>query len=183
MTLPLIITDLDFTPDCNLYEHIVSQHLKNHYTLNGHNFKIEETKNRDLDRLYQAALDKARTIFTSLELLSNNSRSCWAYVSNKDFNRNYIHHHIKTSVINMVYYLYSPKTENYRDGAIAIYKKDEKESEIFSYKPRTGDLLIMPSWLLHSPLCTQSEEHRVAVNMEIMCSYNPYHLIFSLNLL
>ena len=169
--LPLIITEIDnYVPPPTLYDHIVNQHLKNHYNSITNNFKIEETKSGDLDRLYQAALNKASKMFKSLELLPNNSRDCWAYVSNKDFNRNDIHHHIRTSVINMVYYLNASKLENYRDGAISIYKNKDLESEIFCYKPRARDLLIMPNWLLHSPLLTSSKDYRIAINMEIMCN-------------
>ena len=171
--LPLIISEINnYVPPPTLYDHIVNQHLKTHYNSISNSFKIEETKNGDLDRLYQAALNKAGEMYKILEILPNNSRNCWAYVSNIDFNRNSIHNHIRTSVINMVYYLYASKSESYRDGAISIYKDTDLESEIFCYKPRTGDLLIMPNWLLHSPLYTQSNIHRVAVNMEIMCKYN-----------
>ena len=170
--LPFIITDIDnYVPPTTLYDHIVNQHLENRYDTINHNFKIEETNNGDLDRLYQAALDKTREVFTTLELLPNNCRDCFAYVSNIDFNRNKIHHHIKTSVINMVYYLNDTKLEGYRDGAISVYENNDLDSEVFCYKPRTGDLIIFPNWLLHSPLYTQSKTHRVAVNMEIICNY------------
>ena len=170
--LPLIITDLDnYVPPPILYDHIVNQHLRNQYDDISNSFKIEETKNGDLDRLYQAALNKAEDLFTTLEVLPNNCRDCFAYVSNIDFNRHSIHHHIRTSIINMVYYLNDTKLESYRDGAISIYEGHDLDSEIFCYKPRTGDLIIMPNWLLHSPLYTQSKSHRVAINMEIICNY------------
>ena len=167
-SLPLIITDIDnYTPPQTLYDHIVAQHIKTQY-IKGNNFKIKDTKEKDLDNLYQHALNKISLMF-NFKLLDSNSRDCWAYVLNKGSSRNGIHNHNRTSVINMVYYLYVPKSKDYRDGAIAIYENENENSELFCYRPRTGDLLVMPNWLLHNPLITHCEEYRISINMEIMC--------------
>ena len=66
--LPLIISEINnYVPPPTLYDHIVNQHLKTHYNSISNSFKIEETKNGDLDRLYQAALNKAGEMYKILE--------------------------------------------------------------------------------------------------------------------
>lgn len=176
--LPLIITDLKFLPrHPDLHTFIVNQFFewrKDPLCTDNINasFILRDNEFNDLKTLYDLTLAKIKTLYPPYVLKPTNSSACWAYVSNKDSNTSLIHHHIRTATINAVFYLSPSTLEKYNDGAIGIYSNKTPDSEVFVYKPRQNDLIIMPSWLLHRPLPTAGERHRVAINMEIQCSYD-----------
>lgn len=165
--LPIYIFNIGEHPDRSmLSQSVINAHLQRQYKT-GNNVKI--TFNEDLfDGIYQKVLDIADDLFGGLQLLENNKRTCWGYVTNKDFYRGGIHAHIRSSVINSVYYLQVPETKSYREGGISFYNGEDQE--VFCYKPKVGDLLIFPNYLKHQPHQSHTEDFRIAINMEIMCA-------------
>ena len=167
--LPVYIQTLELDlPLDKMHDDIIDKHSKYKYSI-GNNFMIED-ENGYIDKLYEAFLQESIKLLGNFELRSSNKRACWAYVTNCDHYRGGIHDHIRTSVINAVYYLRMPKTDNLRDGSISFYDRNDKET--FWYKPRTSDLVIFPNYLRHEPNPVSTKEHRVAINMEIQCNYN-----------
>ena len=170
MILPVWITNLPKIENFQFhYVDLVEQH--NRFVeskLRGNSFIIDDS-NKVWDHLYSQFLNKVTELFGPLTLLSNNKRAVWLYPANKDWYRGGIHNHMKTSVINGVYYFSMPETDNYRDGSIAFY--DDNDNEIWIYKPRECDLLIFPNYLKHQPLPVKTEKYRFAINMEIFCTW------------
>lgn len=152
-------------PYSDLIDYTIDQHLNHTYDQHGHSFALQDTRNQDFDGLYNVFLDHCYDLFPSLELKPNNSRQAWAYVSNCDDYRSNIHNHSRTCTINGVFYLNVPRNRDYRDSSISFY--DAEKSEIFTYKPVTGDLIIFPHYLLHNPNPNSSPEYRIAINMEV----------------
>lgn len=179
--LPIIIEKIDFDGDRKkLYDELVSQHLQFRYTPNtdplldsGLSFPAKDNANKDLARLYNRMLQKAYKYFPELVLSTENSTQCWVYCISKDDRRAAPcitpHDHIKTSSINTVYYLCKSDEGDERDGAIAFFEPQPNNMvrEIGFYKPKQDEIILMPNWLMHSPLITQSKEYRVSINMEI----------------
>ena len=160
-------------PRLNHWEHyynsIVEQHLNSKYG-KSLNFAILEDKYGELSKLYDSFLLKAEKAFGPLKILENNSRKCAAYVGRGDDYRSSPHHHMKTSVINAVYYFSVPTAKYPRDGGIAFY--DDNKKEIYYHQPKEEDLLMFPNYLIHMPLPISSPNvYRIAINMEIMCEW------------
>lgn len=164
--IPLYIFNLGEHPNKSsmaqgiIYEHARRDPMYNKgFPLNG---------NREsLDELYNQLLLITEDLFGSLQLLANNRRTCWAYITNKDVYSGGIHDHIHTSTINAVYYLQVPKTKTYKEGGISFYDKDD--NEVLCFKPRAGDLVIFPNFLKHQPHQSHTFDFRIAINMEIVC--------------
>lgn len=165
--LPIYIFNIGAHPERNIMSQgVINTHLQKEYTT-GNNTQV--ITNKDLfDGLYQKMFDIADDLFGGVQLLENNKRTCWAYVTNKDFYRGGIHEHTRTSVVNSVYYLQVPETKSYREGGISFYNGEDQE--VFCYKPKVGDLLIFPNYLKHQPHQSHTEDFRIAINMEIMCN-------------
>ena len=165
----IFITNLPLIKDWEFHYNDLSNQCHNYVgPWMQNNFPIKDTTGI-WDNLYQQFLDKTVELFGSLEIFPSNKRTCWLYMSNKNYYKGGIHDHVKTSVINAVYYFSVPFTSNEKDGAIAFYNTDHKE--IFFYKPKEGDLLIFPNYFLHQPLPTSSEKYRFSINMEIQCTW------------
>lgn len=164
--LPLYIFNIGEHPNkSSMAQSVIYEHAKYVYT-KGNSFPL--TSNREsFDELYRKLLEISEDLFGSLRLLENNKRTCWAYLTNKDFYRGGIHDHMRTSIINAVYYLQVPKTKSYKEGGISFY--DEGNNEVFCFKPRAGDLVIFPNYLKHQPHQSNTDDFRIAINMEIMC--------------
>ena len=148
-----------------MVQSVIFEHTKYVYE-QGNNFSLN--RNIELfDELYRKMFEISENLFDGLRLLENNKRTCWADITNKDFYRGGIHNHMRTSVINAVYYLQVPKTKSYKEGGISFY--DDANNEMFCFKPRVGDLVIFPNYLKHQPHQSHTDDFRIAINMEIMC--------------
>jgi hypothetical protein len=151
-----------------MYSIAVDKH-KNYVYTRGNNFPITAQDDTDniFDNLYQQFFDRAVNLFGPLELDAKNARTCWAYITNKDFYRGGIHDHMRTSTINSVFYVNAPQTNKYRDGVLSFY--NQRNTEMFTYTPQAGELIIFPNYFKHQPLQMFTDEYRVSINMEIRC--------------
>ena len=148
---------------CN--EHISSLHTDPKYKTQWYTFKLNEYSD-EFDKLYSCFLEKCIETFGDIEIEKTNSRSCWAQVSNKELNQHIgRHNHIHTSVINSVYYFSVPDKNT---GHVIFYDGDD---EVY-YQPVEGTLLVFPNHLDHRALHCDSNDYRIAINMEIKCRNN-----------
>ena len=83
-------------------------------------------------------------------------------IENDNLSFNRFHNHIKTSTINSVLYLKSPKG----CGLDIEYDNKVKFIEADSY-----DFLIFPNWLNHRPVIS-NKESRISLNLELSCNEN-----------
>jgi len=134
--------------------------------LKGNSFPIIDSTVA-FDSLYSEFFDIASKELGPLELESDNIRICWGYVTNKNFYKGGIHHHKRTSTINAVYYLAVPSTDTEMEGSISFY--NDLRKEIYNIKPKPGDLVMFPNYLLHQPHQSFTDDYRISVNMEIIC--------------
>lgn len=150
------------------YNFLVTEYLDRKDSMGDNaNFLISKHDNF-CNILYNNFVKECTGIFGNINFTQDNSKNCWAYVSNKFFYSSFIHDHVETSVINGVYYLHVPEfSEDTKKSSISFY--DSNNNEIWNYKPRTDDLLIFPNFLKHKPWPPNSEEFRIAINMEIKC--------------
>ena len=168
--IPIFITNLEYDiPSYYLYHSLVEQHKVTECYKIGHSFPIENVDKNILNGLYFRFLYKAQKILGPFNLSEKNITTCWAYMTNKDHYMGGIHNHVRSSTINGVYYLNVPHTEDEKEGIITFF--DDNDKELFWYKPRKGDLVIMPNFMKHEPKPISTEEYRVAINMEILCDY------------
>lgn len=154
-------------PDLQLPSFVVNQHDSAEYKTSN-NFALARSNrvlDQFLDSVYDQFLERAQTIFGPFTLAPDNSRQPWAYVTNMAHYLGGIHEHKQTSTINAVYYMWMPKTKSERDGAICFY--DDQLVETYCLKPKTGDLVMFPNYLLHQPLPCPTFDYRVAINLEI----------------
>ena len=167
----IVITSLPRLEPWDYYYNDLCSQLKSDraqlFLTRGNNFKIRD-RDGTWDRLYQKFLEKTQELLGPLHIHANNKRDCWCYASNKDFYRSGIHNHMRTSIINAVYYFSIPTIDDERDSAISFY--DDNKKEVWYYKPKECDLLIFPNYLKHQPLPTISEKYRISINLEIMCN-------------
>lgn len=133
----------------------------------GYTFAIRDPHN-DFSWLYNTCFAIVKDLFGPFTLSVKQKNCCWANVYNKDgyngkgFISN-MHHHLRTSTINLVYYLNIPNDEEKNTGGLMILHENRE----YIFYPDNMDLLIMPSWLPHEPLPHRSPENRIAINMEI----------------
>jgi hypothetical protein len=151
-----------------LYKAIVKEH-KN-YLLTSKpedslNFLLGDAYSNLIEDIYKALINSSQNIFGKLLMQDNNKKVGWAYVSNKNDFRTNIHHHLWTSTINGVYYLNVPTNDS---GQIQFY--DNAENVIYTHQPVTDEMIIFPNYLLHQPLKSNSDEYRIAINIEIKCN-------------
>ena len=115
-------------------------------------------------KLYNKFLSLSQKNFGPFNLLKNNSNKCWSLLTNRDNYASVTHDHIKTSIINSVYYLSVPE----KKGNIQFFI-DEKW---FNYQPEENELLILPNYLKHNTTKNDTEEWRIRINMEILCTFD-----------
>lgn len=117
--------------------------------------------NSCLKELYSIFLEKSKDLFGEITLTDKNTDRCWINISSRNDN-NLKHNHLTTSVINGVYYLSVPELNS---GKIT-FSHDKLE---LSYQPKENYLVIFPNYLDHLPSCCDSDNFRIAINMEINC--------------
>ena len=129
-------------------------------TVGKFNFKLD-SKYKDLITSLSKTFINVVNKTYNLNII-NKDLDVWAYVSNKDYYNSEIHNHATTATINGVYYLNVP---NAKGGELEFY--DEHKNKLTSVKPKTNDLLIFDGTLNHKPLPCNSDEYRIALNIEI----------------
>ena len=128
----------------------------------GYTFELED---KTFDTLYDTFVIICKNIFGELYISEHNRKLCWANVYNCDSYRSNLHHHLRTSTINSVFYLKIPPDNSPNaSGLRTVYKNTN-----YVFIPDELDLVIMPSWLPHEPLPHNSKENRIAINMELRC--------------
>lgn len=147
-----------------LYDLIIEDH-KNYVYPNGiYNFKLDDKYKEFNEDLYNKFLLFCESLFGKLELLEQNQKNCWAYVSNKDSIECIVHDHLRTAILNGVYYLTIPDNTT---GSLDFF--DNEMNIIYTHFPKEGELLLFPPYLLHKPNISNSDKYRIAINMEIIC--------------
>lgn len=148
-----------------LYDLLVADH-KNYVYFDGvYNFKLDDKYKEFTEDLYNEFLLFCESLFGKLELLEQNKKDCWAYISNKDTKECIVHDHLRTAVLNGVYYLNIPDKNS---GSLDFF--DDNMNIIYTHYPKEGELLIFPPYLLHKPNINYSDEYRIAINLEIICN-------------
>ena len=134
----------------------------------GYTFHVRDNHG-DFKKLYQYFFDTVSKLFGPLKLSPKHKTWCWANVYNcNDFKTN-MHDHKHASSVNAVYYLKIPTDIDLNEGGLDI----KLGNNIINFLPEDGDLIIMPSDLLHEPQSHSSDQFRIAINMEI-CTINNY---------
>jgi hypothetical protein len=150
---------------------IIDKHNGHDYVANiGNSIPISILDDKDglFDNLYQQFFNCATQVCGPLDLDIKNNRTCWAYLTNRNFYRGGIHDHMQTCTINSVFYVHVPQTSTLREGSLSFY--NNKNEEIFNYVPKTGDLIIFPNYAKHQPHQTFTDDYRLSINMEIRCN-------------
>ena len=150
----------------SIYDNLVQIHMskkskdKNKkYKDEGYNF-LCSVYSKEFEELYNFFLDKTIEILGNVTLLEENSTSVWANVSGRN-ELNEKHDHLHSSVVNSVYYFSQP---NDHDGGIDFFGYEK-----IHHQPKQGELLIFPNYLPHLPYSSNSDQYRIALNMEILC--------------
>jgi hypothetical protein len=148
-----------------LYDLIVTDHKNLIYSYDQYNFKLDDKYKEFTEDLYSKFLSFCESLFGKLELLEQNKRDCWAYVSNKDSIECVVHNHLRTAVLNGVYYLNIPDENS---GSLDFF--DDNMNIIYTHYPKESELLLFPPYLLHKPNMNYSDKYRIAINVEIICN-------------
>jgi hypothetical protein len=160
------ILDVNYDKD-KLYSEIVSefksQEMQDYLTSSSNNFKLDK-KYDFVNELYEKFFQESTKLFGDLVLEPTNIKDGWAYINNKDFYKNGIHNHLKTSTINSVYYLNVPDKTT---GSINFF--NDGHDIIYTHHPKEKELIIFPNYMLHEPCQSMTDEYRIAVNLEIKC--------------
>lgn len=149
-------------------EELNKQIVNDYFTAEVQSLRSKGLYNFKLDCKYKDLISNLSNIFinevnTKLNCnIQTQDLDVWAYVSNKDHYDSVIHNHANTANINGVYYLNVP---NARGGELEFY--DEFKNQLTIIKPCTNDLLIFDGKLNHRPLPCNSDEYRIALNIEI----------------
>ena len=151
-----------------LKDEIIEQHKNKKYDEKSLSFKLnceKEVIKNFSQEIYSVFVEKCRELFPNLRIINMVNRSnLWAYVINQNEYRENIHSHIRTAVIVGVYYLSIPK-----DKSPDIIFYNDYGNEIFRFTPTDGDFIIFPNYLLHNIEKSETDEYRIAINMELIC--------------
>jgi hypothetical protein len=158
---------IDATTKHRMIDTVLSQKDTANYH-GGYTFHIRDNHS-DFKKLYQYFFNTVNELFGPLKLSDRHKTWCWANVYNcNDFKTN-MHDHKHASSINAVYYLKIPADIGLNEGGLNIKVSDS----VINFLPEEGDLIIMPSNVLHEPQSHSSAQFRIAINMEI-CTVNDY---------
>lgn len=133
-----------------------------------YNFLVTHLDPNYFNSLYYKFVHFCLKYFGPFTLKKNNNNSVWAYLNNKNNFESTIHNHSNTAVINGVYYLNTPS-----EGCSNINFYNDNKELIFEHQPTNNQLLVFDGRLNHMPTKTNTEEFRIALNMEIICSNEP----------
>jgi hypothetical protein len=115
---------------------------------------------REFDELYSFFKNCVFEIFGSLTLKEENKTTIFANISDK-FSHNSKHDHKRSATINSVFYFSQPDAEG---GEIEFFLKN---GTTIKHKPKQGELVVFPGDLEHLPYVSQSDDYRIALNMEM----------------
>jgi len=106
----------------------------------------------------------------------SDGHSIFTYVSNNQWAKNEWHNHLTSfsspnKGLSTVFYLKKPDCG---DGKISIIDDDNFQID---YLPKQGEYLIFPLHYMHCPTKYENEEHRIAINLNVMTS-NTYSEFF-----
>jgi len=135
----------------------------------GYNYPIYNTNGGFFKKLYGKFLSNSKKIFKEFDLSHKNKDTCWCYRSFGEEYQSIYHNHVKSSVINGVYYYQVNKNDSIN------FIKDGRE---FEYFPSNEELLIFPNHLEHKPNKPNGNNYRYSINMEIITE-QPSYQIFS----
>lgn len=170
MQLPIYLTKIDWNPrDQYITDYILDQHDRWPYMLHPGDASLPLVDNEfeDFKKLYELILQEANSWVGPLELKKTNRKKPWAYVSRRDQFFQGIHDHSHTCEINAIYYHTVPETNSPIANCLGLYNDNNQLK--FWFKPRNGDLIMYPGWLKHQPIPPDTQEWRIAINMEIDC--------------
>jgi hypothetical protein len=127
------------------------------------NFGIDFHKEY-FDCLYDKFSNAYKYMFGNITVINPN-KNCYAYVTSRnDTKSNMWHNHSRTSDINGVFYFSVPS----KDSGKLLFG-DENQNVIFEYQPKENFMLIFPDTLNHCPTHCNSDDYRIAINMELKC--------------
>ena len=118
--------------------------------------------------LFDIIKQEVITLYPKADIPDRIFNSSWAYVSNKSRTVSFMHNHMPEKIkkdISTVFYLKKPAMS----GDI-VFMRDGKE---YIHTPVEGDLLIFPATYYHSPLPSETEEYRIAINVNVI-THNTY---------
>jgi hypothetical protein len=160
------ILDINYDKD-KIYNEIISdfksQEMQEYLASGANNFKLNK-KYDFINTIYKKFFQESTKLFGELVLDPTNVKDGWAYINNKEFYKNGIHNHLRTSTINSVYYLNVPDEAT---GSINFF--DDEHNIIYMHCPKEKELLIFPNYMLHEPCQSMTDKYRIAVNLEIKC--------------
>jgi hypothetical protein len=126
----------------------------------GLNFQISDDHNNFTAYLYTEFEKICYNIFDNMQFSPGNIFKSYAYVTNKSEDRFNIHNHKRTSIINGVYYLKVPCKDS---GKLNFY---DNQNLIYSHQPIENEFVIFPNYLNHSAELSESDDYRIAINVE-----------------
>jgi len=124
------------------------------------NYPIIEKNHLFFEDIKNKYLKICKKIFGEFSEIRYDESNIWCYRSELNNNASYYHNHIKSSVINGVYYYQINSGDS-----ISFLGKDLSE---IKYYPKIGELLIFPSYVYHKPNKTEKNKIRYSFNMEIV---------------
>jgi hypothetical protein len=93
-------------------------------------------------------------------------KSAWTVFGYKGSYHTVHRHNNKINHISTVFYLNVPKTmQKSQNGNFYCFLNKENNIEYFSYRPKKGDLIIMPVWILHG-VYPQEKGLRQTLNLD-----------------
>ena len=140
----------------------VESQIKTANYYGGYTFEVEDSKN-NFKKLYNTFLNISKDLFTDEYLSKHNRDTCWANVYNKKTFRSNLHHHLRTSTINSVFYLKIPNDGDLNSSGLRLVHNNND----IIFVPDELEMVIMPSSMLHAPMPHNSLENRISINMEI----------------
>ena len=151
-----------------IYNKLILQHKWSHkYYDNGkYVFDISANNQKYLKPLFDIIIAEIKNTFPKAIIPEVYCKGSWAYVSNKDRNTLYFHHHLGDKVdqnLTTVFYLKKPVTQG-DEGALAFKFGEEQ----YAYQPKEGEFVVFPASYMHSPLPIHTEEYRMAININIV---------------
>jgi hypothetical protein len=131
-----------------------------------YNYAIEYDK--FYENLYSDSLECCKSILEPFTIAEDNISQAWCFYSTEDDYVEVWHNHLRTSTINLVYYV---NTSN-NGGAL----KFSYNNKVMEYFPKEYDMLIFPNFLNHCPMRPIGDNPRISINLEIKCKENSHHI-------
>ncbi len=115
-------------------------------------------KSKYQNNLYNIFISEAKKTLNKFTL-KNMDFEMWCYISDNEFNDTGWHNHTEKSTINCVMYLIT------QNKGIDF----KLENEELHLKPKEGEMLIFPAFLMHCPHPSKTDK-RITLNLELLCN-------------